>query len=1027
MTDYAYITNTNGNLLCYNLTTGALLATIPTGSVQPEGVALSPDGQIAYVTGKDANANGTISAVNLATRSATHVFASGSLGIAVSSDGRTAYFTNGVGNGAIYKTSLSPLGSTPSTSVSPVIESAGGIVLSADGTTLYAMTSGVRVAVVTLGSGAFTYLAIQPSRNFYPYSFVISPNAAVAYTLSTGTVFAINLSSGAATAVADCPADGSVNVAVSTDGLTVYVLGTSHLYACNLSSGSVVSTLSLPSGSSAIAVSGITPMLSPDAPDPVSFFPGVIGPTYSIGLYPPPLSPGANGQEIQRAPNVPGTGGAAGTPGAWANLVPEDSTSAGATPSVLYIDGAGVHPLTTYWYRAVGINSAGSTTGPASSYMTPGTLPPVPNVTSDHNSTSAAPISDIIYPASFAYATSVALQRQNADDANFATIVSAITAGGTYQDTLPAAYSNVTAFTYRYAATETNGDGNPVIVYGPAATYNTAAAPPPPSPPPPPPAPPSPPPPPPVPPSPPPPPPPAIVVSITAPAAGASVQGLVPITVQAGGGLGGVAKVELYVAGSLVDTETISTSANTFTLEWDTTSAGNGPYVLTARAYDHASPVGFATSAAASVNAENPDRLSSGYWFSALRTDAGGKAITQAVVTADLLPTNNSRALRELLFGISVPGNSFDFEKDYAPLALNEDFLLPGSGGGTYRLAAKLSQRYAAGPFTFTEQIVKMTPYGAAALIWAASGKLYTFDGISAPVLLLDTAPLLLAGETLKDAAGFDGRVFLALSGGPAPLTSRLFAYDPAAGDESYTVAGFAGTGAALAAAATALYLGTTEGYVHRLGADGTLKKVCGGTTPALPAGVVRLLPVEMSATNAAPGVTAFLADGSAWDLDGSAVYGAAQVFLPPDGAAAAAAVADLTYLGSAGGGLYARGADGFAPAYAFPAAVNALAGYGGTVYAGLAGDGRLWGKVLSPGQHALAYGPATDPLGKTASLAGLTSLTALCAIGASLYVGGTAGSGENTLYEYSAPAANANAVFAQSFKHPALEVRAYS
>lgn len=1027
MTDYAYITNTNGNLLCYNLTTGALLATIPTGSVQPEGVALSPDGQIAYVTGKDANANGTISAVNLATRSATHVFASGSLGIAVSSDGRTAYFTNGVGNGAIYKTSLSPLGSTPSTSVSPVIESAGGIVLSADGTTLYAMTSGVRVAVVTLGSGAFTYLAIQPSRNFYPYSFVISPNAAVAYTLSTGTVFAINLSSGAATAVADCPADGSVNVAVSTDGLTVYVLGTSHLYACNLSSGSVVSTLSLPSGSSAIAVSGITPMLSPDAPDPVSFFPGVIGPTYSIGLYPPPLSPGANGQEIQRASNVPGAGGAADAPGTWANLTPEDSGGGGATPSVLYIDGAGVHPLTTYWYRAVAANGAGSTAGPASSYTTPGTLPPAPILSPGPSDAYAAPQVQVNVPGTFSYATNLALQRQTSagdsqHEAVYTTVIASLTAGSIVYDTPPAV---LTMSTYRYAATETSGDGASVAVYGPAAAFTESSAPPSPPPPPSPPAPP--PPPPPVPPSPPPPPPPAIVVSITAPAAGASVQGLVPITVQAGGGLGGVAKVELYVAGSLVDTETISTSANTFTLEWDTTSAGNGPYVLTAKAYDHAAPPNTATSAPVSVNAENPDRLSSGYWFSALRTDAGGKAITQAVVTADLLPTANQRALRELLFGISVPGNSFDFEKDYAPLALNEDFLLPGGGGGTYRLAAKLAQRYAAGPFTFTEQIVKMTPFGAIALIQAASGKLYTFDGISAPVLLLDTNPLLLAGETLRDAAGLSGVVYLALSGGPAPLTSRLFVYDPAPGYESDTVVGLPGTASAICAAASGVFIGTAEGYVHQRDLTGRVKKLCGGTSPALPSGVAQLLPVELSATNAAPGATALLADGSAWDMDGSAVYGATRVFLPPDGAAQAATVADLTYLASAGGGLYARGAAGFAPAFTFPAGVNTLAGYGGTVYAGLAGDGRLWGKVLSPGQHALAYGPATDPLGKTEALAGLTSITATCVIGAALCAGGTAGSGENTLYEYSAPAANANAVFAQSFKHPALEVRAYS
>ena len=1015
MTDYGYINAGNGSLLCYNLTTGALLATIATGFAGANGVAISPDGQTAYLAISGNGINGTV-AINLSTQSVSAPRDS-SGPMATSLDGTRLYYVTSSGSGSGINTLVLPaLSATSGEYIAP--SQSGGVAavsVSPDGR-LYTLRADYTVDAITASTRAVTSLAVRPAENFATSSFSLSPDGTTAYV--TGSfpgnpalyLFAINLTTGAATQItASSIGAGAYAMSISPDGGTAYGLGGGSIQVINIAAGTIARTISIPSSSNTIAVSSIAPPLPPPAaPDTVTF----LGSTYPnhVPFYLPNLPSEATSEFTQIAPNVPGAGGAADAPGTWSNL-PADPDQPGPRPGALFYDNrSSLTQLTTYWYRAVAVNSVGSTTGPASSYTTPGTLPPAPILGPGPSDAYAAPQVAVAVPGAFSYATNLALQRQTSagdsqNAAAYTTVIASLTAGSFVYYDPPA---NPTTSVYRYAATETSGDGNPVLVYGPTAVFTESNFPP-------------------SPPPPPPPPPPAIIVSITAPASGANVQGLVPVTVQAGGGLGGVAKVELYVAGALVGTETISTSANTFTCLWDTTSAGNGPYVLTAKAYDHAAPPNTATSAPVSVNAANPDRLGSGYWFSALRTDAGGKTITQAIVTADLLPTTNSRALRDLLFGIHVPGSSFDFEKDYSPLALNEDFLLPGVGGGTYRLAAKLSQRYAAGPFTFTEQIVKMTPFGATALIWAASGKLYTFDGISAPVLLLDTAPLLLAGETLKDAAGFDGRVFLALSGGPAPLTSRLFAYDPAAGDESYTVAGFAGTGTALAATATALYLGTTEGYIHRLGADGTLKKVCGGTTHALPAGVVRLLPVELSATNTAPGVTAFLADGSAWDLDGSAVYGAAQVFLPPDGAAAAAAVADLTYLGSAGGGLYARGAAGFAPAYAFPAAVNALAGYGGTVYAGLVGDARLWGKVLSPGQHALAYGPATDPLGKTAMLAGLTSITALCAIGASLYVGGTAGSGENTLYEYSAPAANANAVFAQSFKHPALEVRAYS
>jgi len=88
-------------------------------------------------------------------------------------------------------------------------------------------------------------------------------------------------------------------------------------------------------------------------------------------------------------------------------------------------------------------------------------------------------------------------------------------------------------------------------------------------------------------------------VSITAPAAGATITGTATVTASASDNVG-VTSVEFYVDGALKNTD----SASPWSWSWDSTTASNGSHSLTARAYDAAG--NNTTSTAVSVTVNNP-------------------------------------------------------------------------------------------------------------------------------------------------------------------------------------------------------------------------------------------------------------------------------------------------------------------------------------------------------------------------------------------------------------------------------------
>jgi hypothetical protein len=95
----------------------------------------------------------------------------------------------------------------------------------------------------------------------------------------------------------------------------------------------------------------------------------------------------------------------------------------------------------------------------------------------------------------------------------------------------------------------------------------------------------------------------APTVSMTAPAAGATITGTTTVSATATDNTGGsgIAKVEFYIDSVLKFTSTTSP----YSFSWDSTTATFGSHTLTAKAYDKVSPANTATSAGVSVSVNN--------------------------------------------------------------------------------------------------------------------------------------------------------------------------------------------------------------------------------------------------------------------------------------------------------------------------------------------------------------------------------------------------------------------------------------
>ena len=155
-------------------------------------------------------------------------------------------------------------------------------------------------------------------------------------------------------------------------------------------------------------------------------------------------------------------------------------------------------------------------------------------------------------------------------------------------------------------------------------------------------------------------------VGITAPAAGATVSGNVTLSASAGDDVG-VTKVEFYVDGNLLATDTASPYSTT----WSTASAANGSHTLSAKAYDARGNVG--TSAAVGVTVNNAvdgqppttsitapasgATVSGSVTFSASASDNVGVTKVEFYVDGNLLATDTTSPYRTTWATASLSGS----------------------------------------------------------------------------------------------------------------------------------------------------------------------------------------------------------------------------------------------------------------------------------------------------------------------------------------------------------------------------------
>jgi len=120
--------------------------------------------------------------------------------------------------------------------------------------------------------------------------------------------------------------------------------------------------------------------------------------------------------------------------------------------------------------------------------------------------------------------------------------------------------------------------------------------------------------------------------SITSPASGAAVKGTSTISANATDNVG-VAKVEFYVDGSLIGTDT----ASPYTMDWDTTKATNGTHTIQVKAYDAANNVGTSSTIAVTVDNTVPDTTAP----TCTITSPANGAVAKGVVSINANATDN--------------------------------------------------------------------------------------------------------------------------------------------------------------------------------------------------------------------------------------------------------------------------------------------------------------------------------------------------------------------------------------------------
>jgi gliding motility-associated-like protein len=238
-TGFAYITNLNDNTVSViNTTTYKIVSTIPVGK-QPEGVAISKDGQTVYVTNFGSNNISVISASSNTVTSTINV-GQGPYQVILSPDDSKLYVSNPDGN------TISEINIATGTVINTFAVGANpnGIRLSADGTYLYA-ASALTSEVYVINTATNALIATIPV-GIVPMDLVISPDGGRVFVISSGSTDISVINTVNNTVIKTIHVGTNLQaICISPDGSKIYIsdIGTNEILVYNTATYDLITSI----------------------------------------------------------------------------------------------------------------------------------------------------------------------------------------------------------------------------------------------------------------------------------------------------------------------------------------------------------------------------------------------------------------------------------------------------------------------------------------------------------------------------------------------------------------------------------------------------------------------------------------------------------------------------------------------------------------------------------------------------------------------------------------------------------------
>lgn len=249
---YAYITNSADNTVSVIDTSNNNVVDIVKVGSNPNGVAISPDGEKVYVTNEYSN---TVSVINTNTNevSATVKVGNNPTGVAITPDGTEVYVTNYIGNTvSVIDTATNKVTATISVQSSP-----WGVAVSPDGTEVY-VTNDVSGTVSIISTSSNKVTGIVKAENQLPGGVAVTPDGKKVYATSgsSNTVFVIDTATKSVITTLNVESNPH-GIAVSPDGTKVYLANfdSNTVSIIDTASDSVSSTVKVGNTPYGVAVS----------------------------------------------------------------------------------------------------------------------------------------------------------------------------------------------------------------------------------------------------------------------------------------------------------------------------------------------------------------------------------------------------------------------------------------------------------------------------------------------------------------------------------------------------------------------------------------------------------------------------------------------------------------------------------------------------------------------------------------------------------------------------------------------------